>query len=102
MLFSDSIQYDIPKPNKDANYDSFLFNGDDTLSDDTSSQGNLPLSPSKPPSNPIFQDPSSFNDSGFQSITKPHQNNPSYRRRHQSQVNIRTHHNPLARRNKTH
>ena len=70
MRFSDSIQYGIPKPIKYANYDSSPFNSDDTLSDDTSSQEDISLSTSGPPSNPFFQDNSSSKDSGFQSIQK--------------------------------
>ena len=102
MRVSDSIQYDIPKPIKYAIYDSSPFDSDDTLSDDTSSQHNLSLSPSNAPSKPIFQDNWFYNDSGFQSITKTHQPNPSYRTRHHSQNDTPIHHNPINGQTKTH
>ena len=75
MRFSYSTHYDIQKPIKYANYDSSPFNSDDTLSDDTSSREHLSSSQPNPLSNPSLQDTSSFNDSGFQSITKTHQSN---------------------------
>ena len=101
MRFSDSIHCDISKPIIHANKDSSPFNLDDTLSDDTSSQEDLSLSPSIPPSNSIFQDNSSYNDTGFQSITKTHQPNPSSRTRHHSQNDIPIHHKTTNRQTKT-
>ena len=100
MRFSDSIQNDIPKPIKYANYDTSPFNSDHTLSDDTSSQEDLPSTPPKSPSNPTFQENSFSNDSGFQSITKTHQPNPSDRTHHHSQNDIPIHHNPINRQTK--
>ena len=66
MRFSGSIQYGILEPIEDANYDSSRFNSDDIFSEDKSSQEDLYLSPSNPPSNLVFQDNSSSNDSGSQ------------------------------------
>ena len=43
MRFSDSIHYDNPKPLEYANSDSSLYNSDESLSDEQSSQGNLSL-----------------------------------------------------------
>ena len=49
MRFSDTIQHDIAKPIKYANSDSFLFNSNESLSDEQSSQHDLsPSYQSKP------------------------------------------------------
>ena len=101
MRVSDSIQVDIPKPIIYVNYDSSFFNSDDTHSDNTSSQEDLSLSLPNKPSNTIFQDNSSSNDSGFQSTTKSHQANPSSRTRHHSQNDIPIHLNTTNRQTKT-
>ena len=84
MRFSDFTQYDIPKPNENANYDSSPFNSNGTLSDDTFSPEDLSSSTPNPSPTPTFQDNSSFNDAGIQPITKMHQPKPSYRTRHHS------------------
>ena len=63
MRFSDSIQYDIPKLNKYATYDSSPFNSDDPLSEDTFSQEDLFSSQHNPLPTPTLQENSSSNDS---------------------------------------
>ena len=49
LRFSDSIQFDIPKPSKDANSDSSFFNSDESLSDEQSIQEALSSSYQKKP-----------------------------------------------------
>ena len=102
MRFSDSIQYDIPKLNKYATYDSSPFNSDDPLSEDTFSQEDLFSSQHNPLPTPTLQENSSSNDSGFQPIKKTHQPNPPYRTQHPSQNDIPIHHNPINQQTKTH
>ena len=70
MRFSDSTNYNIPKPIKYANSDSSPFNSDDSLSDDNSSQDNL-TSPT--PSNYNTDFPSQHN-----SLTKMNDKNTKF------------------------
>ena len=93
MPFSDSINYDsnITKPIKYANSDSPLFNSSESLSDDTSSSGDL------------FQKSSNTNPPFKQILKAPDTNEHSGRTLHPSQnqstppttnsKNTRTHYN---------
>ena len=91
MRCSDSTQFNIPKPNKNANSDSCLFNSVESLSDEDSSQ-KLIIPPTT--SNYDFKTPSS-NDSSpiklhdaslFEKIIKTHQTDiPSEELRYPSQ-----------------
>ena len=88
MRFSDSINFDVPKPIKYANSDSSPFNSDESLSDDTSFSDNDQTSS---PNNFSSQTSSNTNppstiDSPFQSTLQPHGTNQSRdRTRHLSQ-----------------
>ena len=96
MLFSDSTQFDITKPIKYANSDSFTFNSDKSNEFDKNTSHNDSTSHSLPPntSNYDFTNPFS-NDSSpikihdnphFKKIIKTLQTNPpTYRSRHPSQ-----------------
>ena len=91
MRFSDSTNYNIPKPFKYANSDSSPFNSDESLSDDNSSQDNL-----TPPTSYNYNSgfPSKHNsltkmndNPPFKQITKIPQNKPPVdRSRQQSQI----------------
>ena len=88
MRFSDSINLDIPKPIKYANYDSSPFNSDESLSDDTSfSVDGQTLSPNNFSSQTSSKNnPHSKIDPSFQSILQPPDtNHPRDRIRHPSQ-----------------
>ena len=89
MRFSDSINLDIPKPNKYSNSDSSLFNSDEYLSDDTSfSDHDQTLSPK------TFSSQTSSNtnlpskiDPHFQSTLQPPGTNQSRDRTHHPSQN---------------
>ena len=104
MRFSDSTQFQIPQPIKYANSDSFLFNSDESLSDEDSSQTfmtpsttltpsttsnqNSPKANRTPfiPSNHKFLTPLTNDNSLYKNIiTTPHTNIPTDRSRHSSQ-----------------
>ena len=88
MRFSDSINFDIPKPIQYANSDSSPFNSDESLSDDTSvSDNDQPLSPNNiSPQTSSNTNPSSTINLPFQSIPQTLSTNHSRdRTRHQSQ-----------------
>ena len=88
MRFSDSIDFDVPKPVKYDNSDSSPFNSDEPLSDDTSFSDNDQTSS---PNNFSSQTSSNTNppstiDSPFQSTLQPLGTNQSRdRTRHPSQ-----------------
>ena len=90
MRFSDSTNYNIPKPIKYAKSDSSPFTSDDSRSDDSSSLDNFTL---PTPSNNITDFPSKNNsltkmkdNSPFREIIKTPQHNPPFdRSRYQSQ-----------------
>ena len=79
MRFSDSTNFDVPKPIKYANSDSSPFNSDETLSDDTSfSDNDQTLSPNNFSSQTSSHtDPPSTIDPPFQSILQPPGTNQS-------------------------
>ena len=88
MRFSDSINFDIPKPIQYANSDSSPFISDESLSDDTSvSDNDQPLLPNNiSPQTSLNTNPSSTITLPFQSVPQtPSTNQPRDRTRHQSQ-----------------
>ena len=88
MRFSDSINFDIPKPIQYANSDSSPFNSDESLSDDTSvSDKDQLFSPNNiSPQTSSNTNPSSTINLPFQSIPQtPSTNHSRDRTRHQSQ-----------------
>ena len=88
MRFSDSINFDVPKPIKYANSDSSPFNSNESLSDGTSfSDNDQTLSPNNFSSQTLSNtDPPSKIDPPFQSILQPPGTNQSRdRTRHPSQ-----------------
>ena len=88
MRFSDSINLDIPKPNKYANSDSSPFNSDESLSDDTSfSDYDQTSSPNNFPSQTSSKTnpPSNIDPPFHSSLQPPATNQPRDRIRHPSQ-----------------
>ena len=108
MRFSDSTKFNIPKPTKYANCDSFPFNFDETLSDDDSPQ--KPITPSTT-SNYDFTTPSShdstpiklYDNSPFKQIYKtPKTDIPIDRSRYPTQDQPNLLPPPIDRTTKTH
>ena len=108
MRFSDSTQFNIPKPIKYTNSDSSPFNSDESISDEDSPQ--KPITPSTT-SNFDFTTPSS-NDSSpiklqdnqpFKKIIKtPQTDIPTDRSRHPSRIQSLLFPPPIDRTTKTH
>ena len=87
MRFSDSIKFEVAKPNKYANSDSSPFNSDESISDDTSfSDSDQTLSPNNFSSQTSSNtNPLSKIDQPFQPILQPSGTNQSHdRTRHPS------------------
>ena len=88
MRFSDSINFDIPKPIKYANSDSSPFNSDESLSDDTSLPDNhQTLSPNdfSPQTSSNTNPPSKITPPFQSTLQTPGTNHPCDRTRHPSQ-----------------
>ena len=88
MHFSDSINYDIPNPIKNAKSDSSPFNSEESLSDDTSLQMMTKACHQLsflPKLHQILNPPSNINSSSQPILQAPGTNHSSDRTRHPSQ-----------------
>ena len=84
MRFSDSTQFQIPQPIKYAYSDSSLFNTDESLSDENSSQTFMTPSTTLTPSttsnqNPPQQSRTPFIPSNHKSLTPPNNDSSLYK-----------------------